>query len=1008
MENIFGIPMTSIMNVLLVMFGLCLAIGAYILIRNRVIFRMGVRNIPRRPAQTVLIIVGLMLSTLIIAAALTTGDTLNHSIRSDVYNYLGQTDQLIVRGGDGESTATAAGGEMDPAAAAMPEPGSMVPMSLLDDLRAETGDTEAIDGFMGVVAEQVPALVGDGEWAEPVVALTGLETDAVDAFGGIADLDGNTIDLAELSQGEVVVSEKLADALNLGEGDQFTVFVQNQQYDLTVHAVGEDSYLTGVQAAAMPGGFSMPLAHAQELLGHGDEINMIAVTNQGDEVTGADLTDDAVAAIEPVLAGTQFEVNDVKQSALEEAEQAGNLFSSLFVMLGMFSIAAGILLIFLIFVLLAAERKPEMGMARAVGLKRRQLTQMYLAEGLTYDLAAAAVGALLGVGVAWIMADVMARFIGDFIQIEPATSWQSLVVAYTLGVFVTFITIMISSWRVSRLNIVAAIRDIPEGGKEREGRKFLIFGILGLIVGGLMLWGGAEGGSMALFTMGISLIPLCLAAILRRFGAPSRLVYTLAAGLVLLYWVLPWEWTAQFEPEGLEGDFEMFFISGIFMVASATVLIVWNATILTSVVSFLGQTFSRWLPAVKTAVAYPLASRGRTGMTIAMFSLIIFSLVAMATINSNFEALFTGDEASGGWDIQAQQGPVNPVDDLETALADGGVDVDQIEASARMSTVGFGMARLRMPGEEEWGGYTVQGVDDQFINESEMPLQVRAEGFDSDEEVWQALRDNPNYAVVDAFAVPQEGSVQVGGPTFQLEGVDLSEDTMQPTPVELGATMNGGSEEITVIGIVDQRVSMIWGFFISQETFDTVFSDPTGFTYMVRTESGVDHTELAAEMEAALIQYGMQADSMDDLLDEQLAINRGFIYLVEGFMALGLVVGIAALGVVSFRSVVERRQQIGMLRAIGYDRKMISASFLIESTMITLLGVVSGTVLALWLSYQLMTGEELADTGSIAFTIPWGTVLLFAGIAVLASLLMAYIPARQASRVSIADALRYE
>ena len=114
MENIFGIPMTSIMNVLLVALGLCLLVGAYVLIRNRVIFRMGVRNIPRRPAQTVLIIIGLMLSTLIVAAALTTGDTLNHSIRSDVYKFLGQTDQMIVRGGEGvEAEMT---GDVDPVA----------------------------------------------------------------------------------------------------------------------------------------------------------------------------------------------------------------------------------------------------------------------------------------------------------------------------------------------------------------------------------------------------------------------------------------------------------------------------------------------------------------------------------------------------------------------------------------------------------------------------------------------------------------------------------------------------------------------------------------------------------------------------------------------------------------------------------------------------------------------------------------------------------------------------
>jgi hypothetical protein len=144
--------MTSIMNGLLVVFALCLAIGAYILIRNRVIFRMGVRNIPRRPAQTVLIIIGLMLSTLIIAAALTTGDTLNHSIRSDVYKYLGHTDQMIVLGGGDEVEVMGGDGGV-----VTPEPGATVPMTLLDDLRAETAGGDAIDGFMGVVAEMVPA-----------------------------------------------------------------------------------------------------------------------------------------------------------------------------------------------------------------------------------------------------------------------------------------------------------------------------------------------------------------------------------------------------------------------------------------------------------------------------------------------------------------------------------------------------------------------------------------------------------------------------------------------------------------------------------------------------------------------------------------------------------------------------------------------------------------------------------------------------------------------------------
>ena len=65
---------------------------------------------------------------------------------------------------------------------------------------------------------------------------------------------------------------------------------------------------------------------------------------------------------------------------------------SMFTTFGSFSIAAGILLIFLIFVMLAAERRGELGIARAIGTRRRHLVQMFLFEGVAYDVVAAAVG----------------------------------------------------------------------------------------------------------------------------------------------------------------------------------------------------------------------------------------------------------------------------------------------------------------------------------------------------------------------------------------------------------------------------------------------------------------------------------------------------------------------------------------------------------------------------------------------------------------------------------------
>ena len=49
--------------------------------RNPVLFKIGLRNIPRRPGQSALIVIGLTLSTIIIVASFTTGDTLNYSVR---------------------------------------------------------------------------------------------------------------------------------------------------------------------------------------------------------------------------------------------------------------------------------------------------------------------------------------------------------------------------------------------------------------------------------------------------------------------------------------------------------------------------------------------------------------------------------------------------------------------------------------------------------------------------------------------------------------------------------------------------------------------------------------------------------------------------------------------------------------------------------------------------------------------------------------------------------------
>src|SRR4030095_1272292 len=95
MQELFGIPIDTLLVVLVVLLAMVTGALGLLALRNRVLLKLGVRNVGRRRARSALIVVGLMLGTTIIAAALATGDTMNHTIRSTATRALGETDQIV-------------------------------------------------------------------------------------------------------------------------------------------------------------------------------------------------------------------------------------------------------------------------------------------------------------------------------------------------------------------------------------------------------------------------------------------------------------------------------------------------------------------------------------------------------------------------------------------------------------------------------------------------------------------------------------------------------------------------------------------------------------------------------------------------------------------------------------------------------------------------------------------------------------------------------------------------
>src|SRR6476620_2762835 len=110
MTKIFGLPVAALAVVLTVLLVLALAGITVLALRNKVFFRLGIRSLTRRRGRTALIVVGLMLGTTIISAALATGDTMSHTIRTSATTALGQTDEVVGAKGIDAALASENGG----------------------------------------------------------------------------------------------------------------------------------------------------------------------------------------------------------------------------------------------------------------------------------------------------------------------------------------------------------------------------------------------------------------------------------------------------------------------------------------------------------------------------------------------------------------------------------------------------------------------------------------------------------------------------------------------------------------------------------------------------------------------------------------------------------------------------------------------------------------------------------------------------------------------------------
>ena len=1019
MDELFGASVSGIAAFLAVIAAIFGIVLLYIAVRNPILVRMAFRSVWRRPARSVLIIVGLMLATTIISSAFTTGDSVTFSIKSSAVEDLRFLDEVIRIDDDSEVWN-----------------GKAIPEEFPETIFQEVGPLlEAdpdIDGVMPVLSEDVAIVNLRSKQFEVNALLAGVDPTRTAGFGTLLDAQSNPIELASLGPNEVIIDQEGAEEIEARVGDVLGMALgPGDLHQVTVAAIADGWYVRRELTEVV---LMMPLASAQELLDRDGLLSFILISNRGDELGGVALTSQILErfgelpAFRDALKDAGLEVFDLKRDIIDIANEFGSVFVSIFTTFGLFSIGVGLLLIFLIFSMLAAERKGELGMSRAVGMQRSHLVRLFMTEGAIYGVGSAIVGAFIGVLLGYLLVFVVSGIFAqeseDFSLTAHVTP-RSVLVSFLFGSILTMVTVIFASRRIGQLNIVRAIRDIPEPQLARAGKRTLLWGIIITVVGVLLLNSGYQSAQSTVFGLGVSLIPIGFAMVLRWKGVAQRWVLTGTGLFLLAYWYLPPSVYNRIRDDWND-NFSIFFVASALVVTGAVLVVMNNANVVVGALNATLGRVGRFSPIVKSAVAYPMRFTFRTGLSVAMFAVVVFSVTVLLIIIGGFNRLLEDQERlAGGYDVIAfSHSDLNPVADLAAAV-EANPDlafVSRVDGEPSVGTfrsIFQAKGRLAEQTDADFLDTSITGVADDFVASNRFSIKLATaeyateSGFDS-ARVWRELKDSPGLAVVNAFLVPTRNSFvfDIPSDTFQLdevEGLFLENETMDPVDVAVTDQKSGITFNLTVIGVLDDFASqgpMPGGIYTSTNTLEAQLNREVGATqFFFHTEAGTE--DPATKLEAAFFQNAMDTLDVAEFIEDLQAGNRAFNNLLIGFMLLGLIAGTIALGVISARAVVERRRQIGMMRAIGFSRRMVQMSFLAESSFIALLGIVLGLTFGLPMGINVVA-DIRTDEPNIPLVIPWAQLALIGVGAYLFSLLTTYVPSRQAARITPADALRYD
>ncbi|MFF6995562.1 ABC transporter permease [Streptomyces sp. NPDC008313] len=264
---------------------------------------------------------------------------------------------------------------------------------------------------------------------------------------------------------------------------------------------------------------------------------------------------------------------------------------------------------------------------------------------------------------------------------------------------------------------------------------------------------------------------------------------------------------------------------------------------------------------------------------------------------------------------------------------------------------------------------------------------------------------------VDGDTIEQLTDLTVTGGAFDVGGtrVVVDDTTAKDHGWKAGsgftvAYEDGAKQRLTVAGTYEGN-DMIQGIILDNAALAPHQSDPADTQVMLKTEHGASAAAKDRLEKALGDNPAVQVQDKKDISEANAKMFTLMLNMLYGLLAMAVIV--AVLGVINTlaMSVFERSQEIGMLRAIGLDRKGVKRMVRMESLVISLFGGVLGIGLGVFFGWA--AGELLASRmPTYELILPWARMGVFLLLAATVGVLAALWPARRAARLDMLTAIK--